>query len=184
MNIYVENLDFSVDTVDLTMHFAQFGLVTEVKLVTDKFSGRSKGFAFIEMPYEEEALKAIEESQGFDLNGKGMVLSEAKPQPAFRRPDNRGGGGFRGGNGGGGGFRGGNGGGGGGYRGGGGGGGYRDGGGGGGYRGGDSGGGGGYRGGGDNGGGGGYRGGDSGGNSGGGGYRGGDSGGNSGGGRW
>lgn len=177
MNIYVENLDFSVDTVDLTMHFAQFGLVTEVKLVTDKFSGRSKGFAFIEMPYEEEALKAIEESQGFDLNGKGMVISEAKPQPAFRRPDNRGGGGFRGGNGGGG-FRGGNGGGGGGYRGGGGGG-YRDGGGGG-YRGGDNGGGGGYRGGGDNGGGG-YRGGDGGG----GGYRGGDSGGNSGGGgRW
>ncbi|WP_295122889.1 RNA-binding protein [uncultured Chitinophaga sp.] len=132
MNIYVENLDFSVDTVDLTMHFAQFGLVTEVKLVTDKFSGRSKGFAFIEMPNDDEAQKAIEESQGIDMNGKSMVISEAKPQ-APRRPDSRGGGGFN--RGGGGGFN----------RGGGGGGFNRGGGGGGGYnRGGDGGGGGGY----------------------------------------
>ncbi|MCK7556037.1 RNA-binding protein [Chitinophaga sedimenti] len=80
MNIYVENLDFSVDTVDLTMHFAQYGLVTEVKLVTDKFSGRSKGFAFIEMPNDEEAVEAINASQGFDMNGKAMVVSEAKPR--------------------------------------------------------------------------------------------------------
>lgn len=130
MNIYVENLDFSVDTVDLTMHFAQYGLVTEVKLVTDKFSGRSKGFAFIEMPNDEEAVEAINASQGFDMNGKAMVVSEAKPQAPRR--DNRGGGGFN--RGGGGGFN----------RGGGGGGFNRGGGGGGGYNRGGDGGGGGY----------------------------------------
>lgn len=151
--LFVGNLPYSVTSEHLSEAFSQYGAVTSAKVVMDRETGRSRGFAFVEMETDEQGTAAMEAMNGASLDGRSIAVREATE---------RGPGGDRGGGGG-------YGGGGGGYRGGGGGGGYRDGGGGGGgYRGG--GGGGGYRDGG--GGGGGYRGG------GGGGYRGGGGGGN------
>lgn len=110
---------------DLSALFEQFGTVTSAKILTDKFSGRSKGFGFVEMDNAEEAQAAISGLNDTDVQGRKIVVNEAQP----KKDD--GGGGFKKrsfGGGGGGGFR--KGGGGGGYRGGNGGGGYKGGGGG------------------------------------------------------
>ncbi|MCI5081821.1 MAG: RNA-binding protein [Saprospiraceae bacterium] len=130
MNIFVAKLSFDTQESDLQYAFEEFGAVDSVKIIMDKFTGRSKGYGFVEMPDDDEAQNAIDNLNDSDLDGRTIVVKKAEPR---ERRDNRGGGGgFRGGGGGGG------------YRGGGGGGGYRGGGGGGGgYRGG----GGGYRGG-------------------------------------
>jgi RNA recognition motif-containing protein len=113
---------------DLSALFEQFGTVASAKILTDKFSGRSKGFGFVEMENAEEAQAAINGLNDTDVQGRKIVVNEAQP-----KKDDGGGGGFKkrsfGGGGGGGGFR--KGGGGGGYRGGNGGGGYKGGGGGG-----------------------------------------------------
>jgi RNA recognition motif-containing protein len=100
MNIYVGNLSFDATEGELKELFAPFGQVTEVRLIMDKFSGKSKGFGFIEMPSKEEAEKAIEGLNGKDIKGRGMAVNEAKPKT------DRGGRGGRGGFGGGGGDRG------------------------------------------------------------------------------
>ena len=100
MNIYVGNLLFDVTEDELKELFAPFGQVTEVRLIMDKFSGKSKGFGFIEMPSKEEAEKAINGLNGKDMKGRPMTINEAKPKT------DRGGGGGRGGYGGGGGGRG------------------------------------------------------------------------------
>ena len=110
MNIYVGNLDFEVVESDLREAFEQYGQVTEVRIIMDKYTGKTKGFGFIEMPKKEEAQKAIAEMNEKELKGRAMKVNEAKPKT------DHGGGGRRGG--GGGGFRGGRGGGGGGYSGG------------------------------------------------------------------
>ena len=73
MNIYVGNLLFDVTEDELRGLFEPFGQVTEVRLIMDKFSGKSKGFGFIEMPSKEEAEKAIDE-----LNTKDLKVVEAK----------------------------------------------------------------------------------------------------------
>ena len=96
MNIYVGNLLFNVTEDELKELFAPFGQVTEVRLIMDKFSGKSKGFGFIEMPSKEEAEKAINGLNGKDMKGRPMTVNEAKPKT------DRGGGGGRGGYGGGG----------------------------------------------------------------------------------
>lgn len=122
MNLYVGNLVFDVSEDDLRQAFEKFGQVTEVRLIMDKFSGKSKGFGFIEMPNKEEADKAIEEMNGKEFQGRALSVNVAKPKTEGGRGG--GGGGFRGGRGGGGGGggfrggRGGSGGGGGGFRGG------------------------------------------------------------------
>ncbi|XVJ66654.1 MAG: RNA-binding protein [Lacibacter sp.] len=128
MNIYVGNLSWSMTNEDLSALFEQFGTVASAKILTDKFSGRSKGFGFVEMDNAEEAQAAINGLNDSDVQGRKIVVNEAQP-----KKDDGGGGGFkkRSFGGGGGGFRGGSGGG---YKGGGGGG-YK-GGGGGGYKGG------------------------------------------------
>ena len=128
MNIYVGNLPYTANEEDLKEVFAAHGQVTSVRIVTDRETGQSKGFGFIEMPNDEEATRAIEALEGAEFQGRNLRVNQSKPRE--ERPRGGGGGGYRGG-GGGGGYRGG-GGGGGGYRGGGGGGGgYRGGGGGG-----------------------------------------------------
>lgn len=113
---------------DLAALFEQFGTVTSAKILTDKFSGRSKGFAFVEMDNAEEAQAAISQLNDTDVQGRKIVVNEAQPKKddgGFKkRSFGGGGGGFRGGSGGGG-YKGG----GGGYKGGGGGG-YKGGGGG------------------------------------------------------
>jgi len=88
MNLYVGNLLFNVSESDLRSAFEQFGEVTEVRLIMDKFSGKSKGFGFIEMPSKDEADKAIEEMDGKDFMGRALKVNVAKP-----KTDRRGGGG-------------------------------------------------------------------------------------------
>jgi len=123
--LYVGNLPYSVRDSDLEQSFGQFGAVTSAKVMMERDTGRSKGFGFVEMASDAEALAAIEGMNGQPLGGRSLVVNEARPMEA-RRPPRSGGGGF----GGGGGGYGGGGGGGGGYGGGGGGGGRREGGGG------------------------------------------------------
>jgi RNA recognition motif-containing protein len=134
MNIFVGSLPFKIEESELQEIFEEYGEVTSVKIITDRATGRSKGFGFVEMTNEEEAKKAIEELNNAEIEGRTIVVNKAEEKKEGSRPSGgfRGGnsgGGFRGGNSGGG-FRGGNTGGGGGYRGGstGGGGGYNKGG--------------------------------------------------------
>jgi len=115
MNIYVGNLSSDVTGDDLRQAFGAFGQVESANVITDKFSGESKGFGFVEMPSKEEAAAAIAGMNGKDIKGRAVNVNEARPR--VERP--RGGGGFggdrgpRGGGGGGGGYGGGGGGGGG-----------------------------------------------------------------------
>ncbi|MFZ0033798.1 MAG: RNA-binding protein [Sedimentisphaerales bacterium] len=80
MNLYVGNLLFDVTENEIKALFEPFGQVTEVRLIMDKFSGKSKGFGFVEMPSKEEALKAIEGLNGKDMKGRAMTVNEAKPK--------------------------------------------------------------------------------------------------------
>jgi RNA recognition motif-containing protein len=80
MNIYVGNLLFDVTEDELKEAFGQFGEITEVRLIMDKYSGKSKGFGFIEMPSKEEAEKAIEEMNGKEMKGRAMTVNVAKPK--------------------------------------------------------------------------------------------------------
>jgi RNA recognition motif-containing protein len=132
-NIYVGNLPWSTSTDDLYAMFQQYGAVTRAQVVTDRDTGRSRGFGFVEMPNEAEANAAIAALNNQPMNGRPLTVNVAKP-----REGGGGGGGYGGGGGGGGGRR--SGGGGYGGRGGGGGGGGYGGGGGGGYGGGGGGG--------------------------------------------
>jgi len=77
MNIYVGNLDFKVDEGDLKGIFEEYGSVNEVKIITDKFSGRSKGFGFVTMDNLSEGNKAITELNGATLENREMVVNEA-----------------------------------------------------------------------------------------------------------
>jgi RNA recognition motif-containing protein len=105
MNIYVGNLSFDTSEDDLRNAFANHGEVSTVKIISDQYTGKSRGFGFVEMPSGDEAQAAIAGLNGTDLQGRALNINEARP-----RDDNRGGGG--GGRGGGGGNRGGGGGGG------------------------------------------------------------------------
>ena len=98
MNIYVGNLSHSTDEQGLRQAFQSHGEVTKANVITDKFSGESRGFGFVEMPTREEAMAAISAMNGFELDGRELNVNEAKP-----RTDNRGGGGYGGNRGGGGG---------------------------------------------------------------------------------
>ena len=77
MNIYVGNLNYRVRDYDLKAVMEQFGTVDAVKVVKDRETGRSKGFAFVEMQDDEEAKRAIEELNDKDLEGRRMVVKEA-----------------------------------------------------------------------------------------------------------
>jgi RNA recognition motif-containing protein len=101
-NIYVGNLAFAATDEDLRSAFEQFGDVTSVNIIMDRETGRSRGFAFVEMSNSEQANEAIESLDGKDIAGRSVRVNEARP----REPRGGGGGGGRGG-GGGGGYRGG-----------------------------------------------------------------------------
>ncbi len=128
--LYVGNLPFATTAQDLEALFGEVGTVSVVEIIFDKFTGRSRGFAFVTMANGEEAQKGVEKFHGHQLEGRALAVNIARPRE--ERPPGGGGGfrgggggdrggfgGGRGGRGGGGGFRGGRGGGGGGYRGGG-----------------------------------------------------------------
>lgn len=118
--LYVGNLPYSVDSAELETLLAEHGTVLSADVISDRMTGRSKGFGFVEMESDEQADAAIEALNGKEVNGRTLTVNEAKP-----RAPRTGGGGYGGGGGGGG--RGGyGGGGGGGYSGGGGGGGRRE----------------------------------------------------------
>lgn len=96
MNIYVGNLSRDVTEEDLRQAFEAFGQVASVSVITDKFSGESRGFGFVEMPVQTEAQSAIDELNGKELKGRALTVNEARPRSEKRR-----GGGRRGGGGGG-----------------------------------------------------------------------------------
>ena len=78
MNIYVGNLDYKVDENDLQGIFEEYGSVNDVKIIKDKFNGRSKGFGFVTMKDSNEANKAIKELNGASLENREMVVNEAR----------------------------------------------------------------------------------------------------------
>ncbi len=98
MRIYVGGLPYQTDDAQLTQMFSSYGEVASAKVITDRDSGRSKGFGFVEMNDDEAAKKAIAELNGADLGGRTLTVNEARPMES-----REGGGGGRGGYGGGGG---------------------------------------------------------------------------------
>jgi len=80
MNIYIGNLAYTVTEDDLREAFSEFGQVDSASIINDKFSGRSKGPGFVDMPNESEAREAIESMNEKDLNGRTIKVNEAKPR--------------------------------------------------------------------------------------------------------
>lgn len=79
-NLFVGNLPYSMDNARLQELFAQAGTVVSAKVITDKYSGRSRGFGFVEMSSDEEAKKAIEMYHNKDVDGRPLVVNEARPR--------------------------------------------------------------------------------------------------------
>ena len=96
MNIYVGNLSYEVTEEDLRQAFEQSGQVESVSIINDKYSGRSKGFGFVEMPSNVEGQAAIEGLNGKELKGRTLTVNEARPRTE-NRGDRGGYGGGRGG---------------------------------------------------------------------------------------
>jgi RNA recognition motif-containing protein len=86
MNIYVSNLSFNVQDEDLREFFTPFGEVTSAKVITDKFTGKSRGFGFVEMSDDAAAKKAIAELDNGSVDGRTIKVMEAKPKED--RPSN------------------------------------------------------------------------------------------------
>lgn len=80
MNIYISNLSYNVTDEDLQEYFAEYGEVTSAKVITDKFTGRSRGFAFVEMSDDEAAKKAIQELDQATVDGRTISVTVAKPR--------------------------------------------------------------------------------------------------------
>jgi cold-inducible RNA-binding protein len=104
-NLFVGNMSFQTTESDLTTLFKAFGQVTRVHIAMDRETGRARGFAFVEMPNDEEAAKAIAGLDGKEVNGRNLKVNEARPKTERSGPPRggSGGGGDRGGRGGGGG---------------------------------------------------------------------------------
>ena len=92
--LYVGNLSYSVTDSNLSEMFSEHGTVKSAKVIMDRDSGRSKGFAFVEMSDQAECQKAIDALNGKDLEGRALKVNESKPRPEGR-DRNRGGGGYR-----------------------------------------------------------------------------------------
>ena len=94
--LYVGSLPYSVNEQQLVDLFSKYGSVSSAKIISDKYSGQSKGFGFVEMGSDEEAQKAITGLNGTQLEGRSLVVNEARPQePRSSRPSGGGGGGGR-----------------------------------------------------------------------------------------
>jgi len=87
MNIFAAKLDYSVQENDLREAFEAFGEVSSAKVIMDKFSGRSKGFGFVEMPDDEEAMAAINGLNDSELKGRTIVVKKANPKESRPRND-------------------------------------------------------------------------------------------------
>lgn len=91
MNIYVGNLSWGLKEQDLTDLFSPFGEVASAKIVMDKFTNRSKGFGFVDMPNDEQAQAAIAQLNGSEVDGRNLVVNESRPKEG----GSEGGGGFK-----------------------------------------------------------------------------------------
>ena len=80
MNIYVGNLSYSVTEDELRESFGSFGEVSSVNIITDRFSGQSKGFGFVEMPENTEAEAAIKALDGQEMKGRNLKINQARPR--------------------------------------------------------------------------------------------------------
>ncbi len=85
MNIYVGNLSWEATEEDLRQAFEPFGQIESVRIITDKFSNKSKGFGFVEMPAKAEAQAAISGLNGKELKGRTITVNEARPRPEGRQ---------------------------------------------------------------------------------------------------
>ena len=79
-NIYIGNLSFKATKDDLRTLFSHFGAVSSVRVITDRETGRSRGFAFVEMPDSNEATEAIEKVNGTEIAGRTVTVNEARPK--------------------------------------------------------------------------------------------------------
>ncbi|MDD2488300.1 MAG: RNA-binding protein [Bacteroidales bacterium] len=93
MNIFVSNLSYAINDDDLRQAFEEYGEVSSAKVITDKFTGRSRGFGFVEMS-DEHGQKAIEELNGASFDKKVISVAVARPREDRAEGGNRGGGGF------------------------------------------------------------------------------------------
>ena len=96
INIYVGNLSFDANESELKGLFEEYGAVDTVKIISDQFTGRSRGFGFVEMQNREEGMRAITELDSKEFGGRALKLNEARPKTSGGggggRRDNRGGG--------------------------------------------------------------------------------------------
>lgn len=81
MNIYVANLNYRVQDHELQELFEEYGQVSSAKIIKDHESGRSRGFAFVEMPDDEAGMQAINELDGAEVQGRNLKVSKARPRP-------------------------------------------------------------------------------------------------------
>jgi RNA recognition motif-containing protein len=93
MNIFVSNLSFRVNDEDLKQLFEEYGEISSARVITDKYTGKSRGFGFVEMSSDADAKKAIEELDKAEYDGKVITVSVARPKTETRGRDN--GGSFR-----------------------------------------------------------------------------------------
>ena len=80
MNLYVGNLSYDMSEENLRSELAEYGVVQSAKIITDKFTGRSRGFGFVEMNSDDEGKKAMEALAGKDCEGRQLVVNEARPR--------------------------------------------------------------------------------------------------------
>ena len=99
MNIFVANIERKVTDEQLQELFQQYGDIASLKLIRDRDTGVSKGYAFVEMPNDDEAQKAIDALNQFELEGRALAVNEARPKTEYKKSG--GGGGYKGGGGGG-----------------------------------------------------------------------------------
>jgi RNA recognition motif-containing protein len=88
MNLYIGNIPYSLSEAELTQLFANFGEVSSLNVVKDKMTNRSKGFGFVEMPDDSAATAAMNELNGKEVNGRKIIVNEAKPRtekPRFNK---------------------------------------------------------------------------------------------------
>lgn len=94
--LYVGSLPYETTEQELKELFAQAGTVESASVISDRYSGRSKGFGFVEMSTDEEAQKAVEMFNNYQMGSRNIVVNEARPKPEFGGPRGGGGGGFGG----------------------------------------------------------------------------------------
>ena len=84
MNLYVGNLSYRLTNEELSQVFEEFGEVASARVMTDRETGKARGFGFVEMPNDEEALNAIDQLNGQEVSGRKMVVNESRPKKPRR----------------------------------------------------------------------------------------------------